>query len=501
MEQDTFIAELEAFGREHGQAVADLEQQCAATVTRQAECDANATDLLVQMAEFQIGRQVSFGNKIKAELGYREREEQEQRAHLRQAEAHAESALAAHGAARRECEALRHRLYAELAADPAYVAGAQQHQQAREAHVAFQPDCQDLRSECSAKLAAYQAPGSLYAYLRQRGYGGGRYVAAAPIRLLDGWIARLCHFADNRSAEQTLLEMQEELARRAKALDKALAQAEQAERKMLTAASARVGLPAAEESLAKCSRELDLRQTAVAKIREALSTYAEKTDSRYVNVQQLVLRLLSERSIDELAAQAAKTPEPDDDALVPQIAAMQTQRGVLQQEYDALRTRLRDARRERGRADEIRNGLSDALPEPGGVIRCFFEDGLDLRAVLTGYVSGKYSEDQAHEEVWRHSRELGLYHDDDGTISWIEVGKKTAKVSGTVLLAVGKVAWALPSLLARIGDSGGGSSSSSGSRRRYSSGSSSSSSAGSSSRSYSTSSKSGGGSYSTSDSF
>eukprot|EP01032_Pedospumella_encystans_P029864 gene29864-33708_t len=91
------------------------------------------------------------------------------------------------------------------------------------------------------------------------------------------------------------------------------------------------------------------------------------------------------------------------------------------------------------RASELRKSLLQALPKAGGVVRHFFEDELDLREVLDGYVSGKYSEPQVLAEIGRHTRELGPYHDDDGTISWIEVGKTGVVATGAVVLAVGAV--------------------------------------------------------------
>ena len=449
MEQENYIAALEAFCREHEQALADADLQSAAAAARQAECDAESAELLGQVVELQLDQQVDFGNKVKGELADRAREEQRERAQLAQAEVKEAPARAARDHARRQCEELRHQLHANLAADPAFVVAAQTHLLAREAHAAFQPEYQELSAECSAKLAAFQAEGSLYAYLRQRRYGDRSYGAFAPLRMLDGWVARLCHFKDNRAAEQTLLEMQQELVRRAFTLDTSVAEAEKAERKMLAAAAAALDLPAAEARLAERSRELDLLQSASAGVRAALAAYADKTDARYLKVQQLVQTFLQARSIDELVAQAAATPAPEDDALVQRLAGLRQQRVTLQQEYEALAARLRKAREERLLARKIRDSLLAALPPAGGVTRHFFEHELDLREVLSGYVSGKYSEPQVQAEIGRHTRELGPYHDDDGTISWIEVGKTGAKFTGMVLLTVGAVVVAVVGAVAR----------------------------------------------------
>ena len=494
MEQERYIAEIEAFCREHEQALADAERDSAGAVARQAGCDAESADLLGQVVALQLEQQVDFGNKVKAELADREREEQRERAALAQAEVKEAPALAARDHARRACEALRDRLHADLAADPSFVVAAQTHVLAREAQLAFQPDYQELSAECSAKLAAFQAEGSLYAYLRRRSYGDTSYGAFAPLRMLDGWIARLCHFKENRAAEQTLLGMQEELARRCLTLDTGLAQAAAAEQKMLNAAAAALDLPAADERLAERSRELRVRQEAAVRVRAALAGYADKTDARYLKVQKLVQTFLQARSIDELVGQAAATPAPEDDALVQRLAGLRLQRITLQQEYDALAARLRKARADSALARELRKSLLQALPKAGGVVRHFFEDELDLREVLDGYVSGKYSEPQVLAEIGRHTRELGPYHDDDGTISWIEVGKTGVVATGTVVLAVGAVVVAVVGALASSGGTGGSSSSSSSdSRRRSSAGS-----WGSASSNNSSSSSSG---YSTSDSF
>ena len=245
MEQDTYVAELEAFCSEHEQALADIERQSAGTAARQAGCDAASAGLLGQMAELQLDQQVDFGNRVQSELADRAREEQRERARLAQAEARVAPALAARDRARRECEALRSQLHASLAADTAFVISAQTHVLARQARDAFQPDYQELSAECSAKLGPYQAEGSLYAYLRQRRYGDRSYGALPPVRMLDAWIARLCHFKENRASEQTLLEMQQELARRAYLLDADLEQAAKAEQKLLDAAAAALDLPAA----------------------------------------------------------------------------------------------------------------------------------------------------------------------------------------------------------------------------------------------------------------
>jgi hypothetical protein len=396
MEQGTYIAALEEFCRAHEQALADIEQQCAGAAARQTDCDAARVGLLAQVAQLQLDQQADFGNRVKAELIDRAREEQRERTRLVQAELREAPALAARDLARSECEALRHRLHADLAADTAFVVSAQAHVLAREARDAFQPDYQELSAECSAKLAAYQAEDSLYGYLRQRRYGDRSYGALPPVRLLDAWIARLCHFKENRAAEQTLLEMQQELVRRAYRLDMELAEAEKTEHKLLAAAGAALDLPGAEARLAERSRELDVVQSAAAGVRTALAAYANKTDARYVTVQQLVQKFLQARSIDELVVLAAKTPAAEDDALVQHLAGLQQQSGALQQEYEALAARVRERREERLRACEIRDSLLAALPDAGGVRRHFFEDELDLRAVLSGYVRGEYSEQQVH---------------------------------------------------------------------------------------------------------
>lgn len=251
----------------------------------------------------------------------------------------------------------------------------------------------------SRKRLPYEAD-RLFMYLWQRRYGFPEYRAMAPIRALDGWVARLIGYeAAHRNYRMLLAladRMREHALRQqegAEELDERLAELDEE-------ALAATGVPALAETVDHAGDALAAAGRALAaeeqlhqqQLAEQAAITAGTDPYTLAAVQVIEDQLLSE-SIDTLRQEARASASAGDDALVAGLANRRAQSSALLARISELEasqqlalSRLRDAE---GLRVRFRSATYDSRDSQ-------FDDGIAIGALLGRVLQGAVLAD----EVW-----------------------------------------------------------------------------------------------------
>jgi len=289
---------------------------------------------------------------------------------------------------------------ARLEADEAYrEARAAAQEAARIADHAAEKAAQSAEERSEKERAYHDDP--LFVYLWRRRYGTSAYRAAAPIRWLDGKVARHVGFEGARLNYTRLQELPERLrehaervAERAEAAHAALAALDRAARDadgVSALEEARDGsasdLAAADERLAALALERDAAH-------ETLERTARGEDDAYREALAFLASELGRDDLQALRRQALATPFPEDDAIVARLLDLERDRTTTEASLQELkevtaRNRERVRELERLRADYTRQRMD----QPGST----FADGTLVATVLAQFLQGAMTRDA----LWR----------------------------------------------------------------------------------------------------
>lgn len=103
------------------------------------------------------------------------------------------------------------------------VSGTRSHEDLRQAIALAQERLAEATAQRAAKAPDYDND-PLFAYLWNRAWGTSEYDGSGIVRLLDGWVARVCRFNDARAAYWMLNEMPIRLQQRIGRLEAQLQQ-------------------------------------------------------------------------------------------------------------------------------------------------------------------------------------------------------------------------------------------------------------------------------------
>ena len=266
--------------------------------------------------------------------------------------------------------------------------------------------------EQAEKLPAYESD-ALFSYLARRGYATARATGNVLTRRLDGWVAEVAQYADARASYDFLnalpghaaAVLEEDRAALATALPPLVRLEEDVmDRNGLTPVLARGEQLYAEREVArKTVREAE---TSLRKLTDELAALHDERGSYYESAIDGLEAFLEGRTLEELVAMARATRDPRDDALVAQLL-----------EIDGRLTRLRGElathRKERTRLAERLAGLEEIRDRfeaddwDGG--RSRFDDGLDINALLLGFVAGHHSSRHVHGMLGRNQHFLPVH--------------------------------------------------------------------------------------------
>jgi len=200
----------------------------------------------------------------------------------------------------------------------------------------------------------------LFAYLWARGYGTPRYSAGGITRLMDGFVARVARYEPARRNFAVLTELPAKLAEHAARTREAAVAAAAARTAYEQQAATRSGGPdpaALTRAREEFDRADDAAEAAEAALREAQARAAamaagEDPEARALTEQ--VEAALQRQDLAALRAAAARTPSPDDDALVLRIERLESERWRLSQEIETRREVLAAAQKRAAEAEALR---------------------------------------------------------------------------------------------------------------------------------------------------
>jgi hypothetical protein len=247
-----------------------------------------------------------------------------------------------------------------------------------------------------------------FMYLWARGYGTSGYRAAAPIRLLDGWLARRIRYQDGRPNYAMLLEIPKRLTAHAQVQRRAADAAAEALRALEQTALVEDGGPELRATLEReHARLAGVDQDILAEeqvFRDLLArqaTFATGTDEYNVRAIEVLVAEIQGQGLESLRREAMATPGPEDDTVVRDIAlgeeetrrleaAIGDQRAV----YEGVLERLRELEEVRRRFKEHRFDASHSdFPDQGM-----------LGVLLAEFVRGLLSSGQLWREIERQQR-------------------------------------------------------------------------------------------------
>lgn len=347
------------------------------------ELDAAERRALDLLAERRRSFDQLSSERLAAEEGVRRAETE------RHARAEAlEDALEALGALRASSEAKIH-------ANPEWAAQRQRIDAA--IHVAEEAEKKAAQAEADreAKGKPYEAD-PLFMYLWRRRFGTGEYVSRGFVRYIDRKVARLVGYDKARANYVMLNEIPQRLrehAERVKAEIGAeqmrLAAVERAEMAQAGGEDVAARAGQAKIALAEAEGRLASKRHALADLDAAHDRMAEgETDDAYRQAVDLLAAADSRQDLQELYREAARTPTPQDEAIVRRIEQTETAIGRTEQDIGKVRQQLRQIAQRRTEIERERDNFRRrGYDNPGGS----FGNDQVLGQVLGGILGGVIS--------------------------------------------------------------------------------------------------------------
>lgn len=261
------------------------------------------------------------------------------------------------------------------------------------------------RRERDDRIPAYEED-PFFSYLLRRRHGTATAAGNPVTRSLDSWVAKVFQYDDARAkydflqalpdhAAAVLAEDRAGLAEAAPPL--AALEARVIDRAGLTPVLERGDRLYAERDEAR--RALREAETALHELTDELAALQDERGSYYESAIDGLEAYLEGRTVDELVAMARATGDARDDVLVAELGEIDARLGRLRADLaarNAKRARLDDRLagleriRDRFEADDWNGGRSR------------FDDGLDINALLLGYIAGTHSSGHVHRVLGRN---------------------------------------------------------------------------------------------------
>ena len=271
--------------------------------------------------------------------------------------------------------------------------------------------------EQAEKVPAYDGD-ALFSYLARRGYGTPVATGNALTRRLDDWVAEVTLYEDARAKYDFLnalpghaaAVLEEDRAALATALPPlARLEGKVMDRNGLTPVLARGEQLYAEREAAR--REVREAEVTLRELTDELAALHDERGSYYESAIDGLEAYLEGRTLDELVAMARATRDPRDDALVAQLLEIDSR-------LAELRAELATRRKERSRLAERLAGLEEIRDrfeaDDWNGRRSRFDDGLDMNALLLGFIAGRHSSRHVHRMLGRNQHFLPVHGSSPG---------------------------------------------------------------------------------------
>ena len=201
----------------------------------------------------------------------------------------------------------------------------------------------------------------LFMYLWQRGYGTSRYRAWPLVRLLDGWVARLCGYHRARPNYALLIELPvrlkehadrmqariDEVVDRLAALEREAREATDIPLLEAVLAERRNAIAALDDEIAVAEKELQA-------VRSRRGAFVRGEDAHFRRATDRLVEALGRSSLAALHREALSTSSPEDERIVERLQQLDQALKEAEKDDRHVRDLLRSAERRRAELEDVR---------------------------------------------------------------------------------------------------------------------------------------------------
>lgn len=332
------------------------------------------------------------------------------------------SALAArHDAAIAAYETRVAETEAQLKGGAAYQGLVEAAEEARAVTLRAQQKLELARTDRKEKGAPYEQD-ALFSYLWKRKFRSPEYKAGGIIRMLDGWVAKLCRYDQAFLNYQRLTELPDRIAEHAVFVAGLEDQAEAALVAAEEQAMREAGVEALKSEADRLKAEIAACDTEIAAAEEAHRGRAQRHEAALkeeagpaAEARDLLAAQLRKASFPDLRVLAAETVDTQDDRLVDTLVRLRAEEMSLDLEAGTRLMRPRVLREDLARMEALRRQFKEArFDSPYALMsRAAFDEmmsnlmkgQMDVRDALRGLSrSVRRAEPQAHPDFGGRSR-------------------------------------------------------------------------------------------------
>lgn len=200
----------------------------------------------------------------------------------------------------------------------------------------------------------------LFLYLWQRGYGTPRYSAGPFTKMMDGFVARIARYEPARRNYAMLTDLPAKLADHAEQVRSDAAAADARVKAYEREAATRGGGPAsaavdaARAAFDQADAVATKAEASLREVQQKVAAMAAGQDAEGQAAAGAIEEALKREDLTSLREAAARTPSPDDDALVMRIERLEQERWRLSQELESRRELLQAAQARAAQAGQMR---------------------------------------------------------------------------------------------------------------------------------------------------
>ena len=311
------------------------------------------------------------------------------------------------------------------------------------------------RTDRTEKGAPYERD-PLFSYLWKRKFRSPEYKAGGIIRMLDGWVAKLCRYDQVFLNYQRLTELPDRIAEHAvfvagleEKAEAALVEAEERAMREAGVEALKADADRLKAEIAACDSEIAAAEEAHRAMAQRHEAALKEESGPAVEARELLAAELRKASFPDLRVLAAETVELEDDRLVDALVRLRAEEMSLDLEAGKRLVRPGVLREDLARMEALRRQFKEArFDSPYALIsRAAFDEmmsnlmkgDMDVRDTLRGLSrSVRRAEPQAHPDFGGPSRQdtIGLPDIMGGVIGGVlaevleEVIKETTRGSG-----------------------------------------------------------------------
>lgn len=377
---------------------------------------------------------------------------------------------------------------ADLKGSAAYAALVEAAEEARAVTLRVQKKLELARTDRTAKGAAYEQD-ALFSYLWKRRFRSPDYKAGGIVRMLDGWVAKLCRYDQAVLNYQRLTQLPERIAEHAVFVaglegkaEAALVEAEQQAMRQVGVETLKAEAEGLKAQIAACDGDIVAAEEAHRELARRHEAALKEETGPAVEARELLAAELRRTSFPDLRVLSAQTLDTRDDQLVDTLVRLRAEEMSLELEAGTRLMRPRLLREDLARMEALRRQFKEArFDSPYALMsRAAFDEmmsnltkgSMDVRDLLRALSrSVRRAEARAHPEFGGRSRQdtIGLPEIMGGVIGGIlgevleDVIRETARGGGS---GSGPIFPGPPKRSSRPSSPGGRSLPSGGGRRR-----------------------------------